>query len=138
MEAPGSTTPGFKMRSLVVLVAALLTVSAAGCLDASSSSEAVAGKTKLSGKAPLTAEAREEAFAQVRTLLGDLPCEAEVSMETSKNLLQLGIVNVPDAEKPIGTQEIDIHGDMLLMAAGTSGAAGFELWDIGNPLAPYQ
>ncbi|HEX9816809.1 MAG TPA: hypothetical protein VGB18_07505 [Candidatus Thermoplasmatota archaeon] len=127
------------MRSFVALVAALLLISVAGCLDPSSSSEAVGGKTKLSGKAPQTASViKEEAFAEIRTLLADVPCEAPVSMETSKNLLQLDVVKFDDSEAPVGAQEVDIHEDMLLMAAGTSGAAGFELWNIANPLKPYQ
>lgn len=126
------------MRSFVTVASLLLLATAAGCLD-TSTSEDVFGKTKLSGNDPrFAAIVKEEAFEKIRGLLENVPCEAPVSMETSQNLLKLNVVNFPEAEAAIGSQEIDIHEDMLLMAAGQSGAAGFELWNIGDPLTPYQ
>lgn len=119
------------MRSTLTITFCALLLPLAGCLEDGGDNQTIAGKAQLQGREPRALEAiQQQAYDQIRALMAGVPCEAPVSMETSENLKQLGSIQFETR----GTAEIDIHEDMLLMARG----GGFELFDIADPLDPYQ
>lgn len=65
----------------------------------------------------------------VRTLLADIPCEAEVGAETSANLLPLSALAFP--EESGSHAEADLRGDLALVARYEVG--GFEVVDLADP-----
>lgn len=119
------------MRSNAFVWLAALLLPIAGCVGGEGDSKTITGKAQLQGQPFRTVEAvKAAAFDEIRALMEGVPCQSPVTMETSKNLKLLNNVSFGRG----GSAEIDIHGDMLLMARG----GGFELHSIANPLVPYQ
>lgn len=108
----------------VLTIAALLPL--AGCID-----DAGPG-VDLPDAGDAKEAAKQAAYAEIRELLADVPCEAEVGDGTSANLMDLALEDFVDVfEEPAGTASLDFKGDTMIAATN-----GLAVLDISNPLDP--
>jgi hypothetical protein len=104
------------MRALALLV--VLPLLAAGCVTGPADTAAVEPAPK------------EAALDDLKALVADLPCEADVGAQTSANLLKLGEWRVEQGD--LG--EVDVRGDLALLARHQLG--GLYVLDLSDPVAP--